>query len=185
MNIVQQFSEWDVQLLLLVNRSGEEPWDTICWYGTQSWIGLPLYLIAAIWALRQKRKHAFRILFITMMAVGAADLLTGKVLKPMIGRVRPSHHPILAQQLRLLHGYRGGLYSCPSNHAANSAAGLISYATLMRHPIAWLVGIVWTLFHSFTRVYLGVHYPSDILLGWTVGSLIALVLLRLSKTTYA
>ncbi|MCS6895363.1 MAG: phosphatase PAP2 family protein [Bacteroidia bacterium] len=178
--------QWDTWLLLLINSSGAEPWDTICWYGTQSWTGLPLYFIAALWTIwRRKWRHALSILSVTAIAVGTADLLTGRVLKPLIGRLRPSHDPIVSNRLRLVHNYRGGRFGCPSNHAANSAAGVIAYAALMRHPMIWLIGGVWAFFHSFTRVYLGVHYPSDIILGWLVGSAVALILLRLFKRLYA
>lgn len=183
--LIERFLYWDTRLLLWINGSGTEPWDTLCWYGTKPWVGIPLYVLFAGWVIWKARRRAFRILLITGLAVALSDFVSAHVLKPAIGRVRPSHEPALEGRLRLLHGYRGGRYSMPSNHAANTAAGISALALQVRHPLVWAVGIVWTILHSFTRVYLGVHYPGDIIGGWIVGIVVACLLLRVFRAVYA
>lgn len=183
--LIERLLHWDTQLLLWINRSGTEPWDTICWYGTKAWIGIPLYAFLTGWIIWKERRRAPRILLLTGLAVGMADLTSARLLKPAIGRLRPSHEPALEGQLRLVHNYRGGRYGMPSNHAANTAAGAMMLSLQVRHPVVWVSAILWTVLHSFTRVYLGVHYPGDILGGWITGMVIACLLLRASRCVYA
>ncbi|MCX8111844.1 MAG: phosphatase PAP2 family protein [Bacteroidia bacterium] len=184
-DLIEKLLEWDTQALLWINTNGMEPWDTIAWYGTKGWIGIPLYLVASGWLLWRKGKQGLRALAVIVAIIAATDLICARILKPGVGRLRPSHEPCLSGRLRLLHGYRGGLYSFPSNHAANTAAGSVAFALYIRHPLVWLIGALWTFLHSFTRVYLGVHYPSDILAGWIIGSLLSLVLLKVYQRRYA
>lgn len=183
--LISRLSEWDTHLLLWINNAGTEPWDTIFWYGTKGWVGIPLYLLATVWLVRYERKRALLVLLLTGLSVISADLLSGKVLKPAIGRLRPSHDPALAGKVRLLHGYKGGTYSMPSSHAANTAAGVFALGMQVRHPVIWTTGILWAFLHSFTRMYLGVHYPSDILVGWILGMFVALAVIKASKYLYA
>jgi len=183
--LISRLSEWDTHLLLWINNAGTEPWDTIFWYGTKGWVGIPLYVLVAVWLAWRERQRALRILLLTALSVMSADLVSGKVLKPAIGRLRPSHDPALAGKVRLLHGYKGGFYSMPSSHAANTAAGVTTLGMQTRHPIIWTVGILWAFLHSFTRMYLGVHYPSDILVGWILGMFVALMVIKASKSLYA
>ncbi|MCX7764061.1 MAG: phosphatase PAP2 family protein [Bacteroidia bacterium] len=184
--VIEQLKAWDIQLLLWINHAGSETWDTIFWYATKAWVGIPLYFIAFLWFWRSRgKKKALMAALLTALSVGITDLICGHMLKPAFGRLRPSHEPALSYQIRLVHDYRGGRFSFPSNHAANAAAGTLSFALQARHPLIWIVGSLWTILHSFTRVYLGVHYPSDILGGWVVGSLVAFILLRLYERWHA
>lgn len=181
---MEQVLEWDRALLLWINLAGKEPWDSVMWYGTQGWAGVPLYIAGLLWLIRRWGERGLRMALITGLIVGTTDLMSSHILKPTIKRLRPSHTPVLADTLRLLHNYRGGRYSFPSNHAANTAAGTLAFAKLVRHPFAWGIGLCWMIFHSLTRVYLGVHYPSDILGGWIVGIVTALILLRILRPLY-
>lgn len=102
-------------------------------------------------------------------------------MKPWVGRLRPSHDPEVSPHIRLVRAYRGGTYSFPSGHAANSMAAACTFAGYVRHPVVWGIGLTWAILHSLTRLYLGVHYPSDIIGGWVVGIGVSAVLLAVFR----
>lgn len=178
--------EWlyraDQALLLSLNHLGTEPWDTIVWYATQSWVWSPLFVGALVWLMRRYKKATWRPVLAALLVVGLSDLLCSAVLKPAIGRLRPTHDPDIQSSLRTVRGYRGGRLGFPSNHAANSMALTVVVARYLHHPAAWVAGLSWTFLHSLTRVYLGVHYPSDLLGGWIIGCLIGMIVLVLLST---
>ncbi|MCS6789386.1 MAG: phosphatase PAP2 family protein [Bacteroidia bacterium] len=184
MELSRTLSAWDEWLLLKLNLAGHVPWDTLVWYATKGWLWIPLYVWAVGILVRKWGKRVWRPLIAVGLAWGASDLLTGKLLKPWIQRLRPSHEPHLQSQLRLIQEYRGGLYSFPSSHAANSAATFTAYTYYFRHPWVYALGVPWVLLHSYTRIYMGVHYPSDIIAGWAIGYAIGLLVPRLTLATH-
>lgn len=179
MELLQTLSSWDEWLLLKLNLAGHPSWDRWVWYATKGWLWIPLYLLAIGALLHKWGKRVWRPMIAVGLAWGASDLLTGKILKPWVKRLRPSHQPHFQGRLHLVQEYRGGLYSFPSSHAANSAATFTAYAHYIRHPSVYALGVSWVVLHSYTRLYMGVHYPSDILAGWAIGCLLGLLIPRL------
>lgn len=108
-----------------------------------------------------------------VLAIVLTDSLCHRVLKPLIGRPRPD-----AAQLDLEERARaGGLYSFPSNHAANSFAAVTALQAITHEPHPWFVALAVGV--AFSRVYLGVHYPLDVVGGAAVGWLVAWLTIRL------
>lgn len=101
-----------------------------------------------------------------------ADQITSTIMKPYFARLRPSHEPTLEGLLHIVNGYKGGLYGFASGHAANTFGTATFFYLLFRNKY-WWVGLLflWALLVTYTRLYLGVHYPSDILVGGIVGIL--------------
>lgn len=139
-----------------------------------TWI--PLYLIMAIllW-----RKYGWQRMLWLLLAIAVtltiADQLAASVLKPWIGRLRPCVEPELAEQGRFLVGC-GGRFSFPSNHATNhfALATLLSLSWLKNQAWGWRWGIfLWAASISLAQVYVGKHYPGDILAGAVLGSVVA------------
>ncbi|MEN2992984.1 MAG: phosphatase PAP2 family protein [Bacteroidia bacterium] len=170
---------WDEQLLLWLNQAGTPEWDAFMWYITQTWVWAPLFLGLGIWLLRRYKRRTWVPIVGVLASVGLTDGLTGRVLKPWVARLRPSHQASLRPSLRIVRGYRGGLYGFPSSHAANSAALLSALWVWLRRPLLLPIGLGWVVLHSGSRVYLGVHYPSDILAGWLIGASVGYLLNRL------
>mgnify|MGYP001148252409 CR=1 FL=1 len=172
---------WDRALLLRLHLAGQEPWDTLIYYATKTWVWLPLFLWWGYLLYRKYGLRAIQWVVFTLLAVGLADFICGRVLKPQVGRRRPSHEASLQPALHLVRGYAGGIYGFPSNHAANSAAIAFSVSIALRRRLTgWIAG-GWALLHSYTRLYLGVHYPTDILAGWLLGILLTGGLYLLAK----
>lgn len=166
----------DKELLLLLNGSSSLFWDNLMWdfSGTVVWIPAGLVLFFVIIKNNSVRQAAVILLFIAF-AITVADQFSSSFCKPFFARHRPSQDPELMQLVDVVRGYRGGAYGFISSHAANTFALATFLAFLMRRGWVACSLFLWALLCSYSRIYLGVHYPGDILFGllWgvVVGSL--------------
>lgn len=164
----------DEQILLLANGYHTQFLDFLMTVFTGRLIWVPFYLACfAGLVYKYGWSKAFVMLAVIGCAVAAADQVCSHMLRPMFERLRPSNleNPF-SQYITVVNGYRGGAYGFPSCHASNCFAlvGALSVFTLSRRFTAILT--VWALLLCFTRMYLGVHYPSDLLVGALVGGTI-------------
>ena len=109
------------------------------------------------------------------LAVGAADFIASGILKDWVARPRPSRVPELEGVLHLVNGYKSGRYGFVSSHAANTMAVALLFSLIWRNKIATVGLMLWVAANCYSRMYLGVHYPTDILGGLMVGALVAVV----------
>lgn len=166
----------DENILLLVNGSHHPALDPMMWMVSDRWIWIPLYLILTVMVLRKAgfRRGVLALLLITAMII-ATDQTCASVIRPAIGRLRPSNpsNPLSAM-ITLVNGYHGGRYGFPSCHAANTFALAVFLSQLFRNRYATFLLIAWSLLVSYSRLYLGVHYPGDIVGGYVVGAIYAI-----------
>lgn len=159
----------------------------------RSWLDQPMYLLSErliwiplyavlIYLLYKKYQSDIWIVLIGMIVmITLTDQITSSLMKPLFERLRPSRDPGLEGMVHIVNGYRGGLYGFASSHAANTF-GMATYVYLMMpERRSLLVLFVWAALVSFTRIYLGVHYPSDIIAGALVGALWGVVTVRLTQ----
>lgn len=126
------------------------------------WLWAPLGAVAIYLLVRGDRRDRLFVVS-AILAVVLTDVFCAQVLKPLIGRLRPS---IALEGVRLVVGKKSG-YSMPSNHAANIAAAALLLSLHWRKLAWWALGIA--LLVGASRVYVGVHYPLDIVSGYAVG----------------
>lgn len=166
----------DQQALLAINGC-HAPWaDNLMWLVSQRLTWLPLYLLLlglVIWRYKANIRLIVSILLAFVLAVGLADCLASWVIKPFVCRLRPTHEPALQGMLHLVCGYTGGLYGFVSNHAANTMASALLFTLLWRNSCATVGLMLWVALNCYSRMYLGVHYPLDIVGGLIIGSLTA------------
>lgn len=179
----------DQQWLLAINGWHSEWADMLMWYISKSTTWLPLYaLLIGLIVYRfgilspslcregRRGSSLLRVLIILAgfaVAVGVSDFVSSGIIKPWVCRLRPTHEPALAGMLHLVNGYTGGLYGFVSSHAANTMACALLFALLYRNKYATVGLMLWVALNCYSRMYLGVHYPADIIGGLAIGALMA------------
>ena len=171
----------DADALLAVNGLHNVFQDAFWWMVTAKWSSALLLLVLLWILLRQNWRHALLVLVMLALAVLVADQVSSGLIKHLVERLRPTHDPSLESMVHVINGYRGGMYGFVSSHAANffAAATLLSF--IMRHRWVTLSLFTWALLQCYSRVYLGVHYPGDIMGGIVVGLLSGWLVWRLMR----
>ncbi len=149
------------------------------WWISDPLVSVPLYLFIAFLLFKNYplRTTLFLIL-VAGLCVALSDLSAKHLFKEVFLRYRPSHHLELNQQLHFVNDYRGGTYGFVSSHASNMLAiGTLVWITLKTKIGKWsLFFIVWAMIVCYSRVYLGVHYPSDVVVGGLLGTIISMII---------
>lgn len=164
----------DSQLLLLVNSCHTEWADHFMMMFSGRFIWIPMYLTLAFIIFRNfPLRKALIALVGVGIAIAMADQLCASVIRPVVGRLRPTNldNPLSAF-ITIVDGYRGGSYGFPSCHAANSFALIAFVALLVPQRRLCVFLLVWAVVNSYSRLYLGVHYPGDLLVGGIIGMLV-------------
>ena len=176
----------DTEVLLAINE-WHAPWaDTLMWIISAKATWIPLYVLLIgllIWRYRQPVPTAVKwlqrvpacvvMIVVIVLAVGAADFIASGILKEWVARPRPTRVPELEGVLHLVNGYKSGRYGFVSSHAANTMACALLFSLIWREKITTCGLMLWVAANCYSRMYLGVHYPLDILGGLTVGALVA------------
>ena len=161
----------DKTALLAVNGMYSVFQDAFWWMVSAKWSSL-LLVLALLWILmRQNRRHALLVLLMVAVAVLVADQVSSGLIKHLVERLRPTHDPSLENAVHVINGYRGGMYGFVSSHAANFFAVATLVTLIMRRGLVAAALYGWGLVQCYSRIYLGVHYPGDILGGMIVGLL--------------
>lgn len=174
-------SNIDSQLFLFLNGFHADWLDPIMIAITQMWAWLPIYLFLIYLVVKQYGKHCWMIFLAIGFVVLCSDQLSSHVCKPVFQRLRPCYNIDLQDLIYLPKGKAGGHYGFVSSHAANTfAIGTFLTAALRKNTkwIGWLL-FVWAFLSSYSRIYIGYHYPGDILCGAVLGILIGLIIWKL------
>lgn len=174
---IQQLIELDKEVLLALNGNHSLFWDGFMWTATKTltWIPVAIALLYVIFK-NNKLQDAVTILVSLALCVTLADQITSGFCKPFFARFRPTQDPEMMYLVHTVNGYRGGLYGFMSSHAANTFAVATFVTLLVRNWLMALATFSWAVIATYSRIYLGVHYPGDILCGAIVGILVAAML---------
>jgi undecaprenyl-diphosphatase len=166
----------DRELLLALNGSHSLFADTLMMTFTSAWTWVPLY-VSLFYVVIKNNENMQQILLIlcsVVLCIFLSDGISSGVIKPLTERFRPTQDPIIKYQIDVVNGYRGGMYGFFSSHAANTFSICIFLCLVIRNRILTLALLSWSLLNCWTRIYLGVHYPGDILCGLIWGGIVGL-----------
>lgn len=166
--------EIDKQLLLAVNGSESLFFDGFIKTLTTAATWIPLYI--SLFYLVLKNNDTVQKIVIIVACAGLCVFLAGSLddmfVKPLVARWRPTHDPEIGMLVDVVNGYRGGNYGFFSAHASNTFSIAVFFSLLVRSRLLSLFLIGWSLVNCWTRMYLGVHYPGDILCGLLWGGFV-------------
>lgn len=164
----------DKSLLLTLNGSDNLFADGLALSLTNAYTWIPLY-VALFYMVMKNNDSLRQIILITALA-GICVLLAGTIndslVKPNIGRWRPTHDSEIGTLVDVVDGYRGGRFGFFSSHAANTLSVAIFFCLLVRSRSLSVILILWALVNSWTRIYLGVHFPLDVACGLLWGTIV-------------
>lgn len=167
----QQLIKWDQQLFEKINGSWCNPlFDVIMPFVRNYLVWAPLYLFLLVFILvNYKTKGIWWAVFF-LATIALTDMTGTYFFKHNFHRLRPCSDPDFADHVRLLINRCAGGYSFISNHAANHfGMGIFFYITF-RHRFKWAwVGLAWAFVIAYAQVYVGAHYPADVLCGGLLG----------------
>lgn len=184
----------DTSIFLFFNGLNS-PWaDFLFYWISNRFIWIPLYAVILFFLIKKWKKKSIFIVLALILCVALTDQ-TCNVIKRAVQRPRPSHNVELCEQVHLCKEkdgsyYKGGQYGFPSSHAANSIVIAWFVIFFVNNKKRWPVYCIlaWVLLVSYSRIYLGVHYPIDLITGWFIGSSFSFILIfclkKGFKTTY-
>ncbi|MDP4291698.1 MAG: phosphatase PAP2 family protein [Bacteroidota bacterium] len=173
----------DQSVFLAINGWNSPFWDPIMYFisGKLSW--LPFYIFLIYLIFRNYGKKGWLILLLVAVTILLSD--TGSVLlfKNTVQRLRPSHEPALEGMVHFVNGYKGGQFGFVSSHASNFSALVTFLIIFLGTRYKWLAPtlIFWAVLICYSRIYLGVHYPLDILCGAIYGVLAGYLVAEIGK----
>lgn len=169
------FPAWDENLFRFINEWHSNSADPIMQFLSDKYVWIPLYGFL-IWKLFQhNRKSIKAAVFYLVLTIVWADQISSSILKPFVKRLRPSHVPEFQSWIHMPNG-PGGLYGFCSSHAANAFAVAVGFYLLTRNKPLGIALLIWASLIAYSRIYLGVHYPLDVITGAVIGTTGAIIL---------
>jgi Membrane-associated phospholipid phosphatase len=168
--MLEHIKHIDSQILLYLNSLNSPYLDKVMWFISERNTWIPLYLVLLGIVIYKFKKQSWIILLGVIVLIVLSDQISSGIIKPLVERLRPSHDPVISNQIHIVNNYRGGLYGFISSHAANTFAIAVFLALLFKRKVFTISILIWASIVSFSRIYLGVHYPGDVLCGAILGT---------------
>jgi undecaprenyl-diphosphatase len=149
------------------------PWlDQVMFWISKTEFWIPLYAGLIFLIIKNYKKQSWIIIGCIVLTIALADQITSTGMKPFFQRLRPTRDPELKELVHTVNGYKGGKYGFASSHAANTMGIAFFLWLLFGKRYRWMWSLfIWATVVAYSRIYLGVHYPGDILVGMMLGLL--------------
>lgn len=172
--MIETLVNFDRNLFLFINSMHSEFMDAIMWWAADRFIWIPLYVVLAFYLVRKYGKQGYIMVLFAALLILLSD--QGSVLmKNSFERMRPCHDESLSFLVHTIKNKCGGKYGFVSSHAANTMAIFTYLMMITRNSNTTITGVLaaWVLLIGYCRVYMGVHFPADIVGGWIIGIIAA------------
>lgn len=168
------FIDIDRSLLALFNGSDSLFMDNLVLTLTSGLTWIPLYfaLLYVVIKNNETMKQIMLVVGCVCLCIIISDGVVDFIVKPIVGRYRPSHEPLIKYCVNVVDGVRGTYYGFFSAHASNTCCIAVFFSLLVRNRAFVVAMVTWSLVNCWTRMYLGLHYPSDIVVGLVWGALV-------------
>lgn len=180
-NIFSSLNHIDTELFLFLNGIHSPFFDVVFEWISDRYSWIPFYLILAVLlGFKFKWKLLVLVPFITLLII-TSDQFSVHFFKDVFLRLRPCHNPEIADLVHIVNNHCGGKYGFVSSHAANTFALAVFVGLVLKKHLKWLFPflLIWAAVVSYSRIYLGVHYPGDILGGAALGAIIGFVMWKM------
>lgn len=184
--MIESLEQIDRNIFLTINSWHSYLFDVLMVLVTKIWVFVPLFIF---WIYLVYNKYGTKKLFVLVAFLGLLVTLTDQSsnqIKHAVKRYRPTHNLEIQAQVHTVDGYQGGQYGFFSGHAANTFGIATLLFFIFSEKAMWFRSLffLWAGLTAYSRIYLGVHYPSDILVGMLVGIVWGLIVYELIQLTF-
>ncbi len=164
----------DKEIFLFLNGLNSPLFDGIMFTISQKIVWVPFIISVVYVLIKFAKRNAVWLILALILCIVLADQIASGIIKDTVQRLRPSRDPSLSSLVHIVNGYTGGKYGFVSSHAANTFSFALLSSLLLRQVFYTITIFLWATIISYSRIYIGVHYPMDILGGMFVGILTAI-----------
>ena len=180
--MLQYLDQLDRDLLIFLNGIHSPFWDEVMVAITHRFFWIPLYVLIVFLLFKEYKKNVWLVLLIIIAMVITADLFASSFMKPLTERLRPCRDVSINGLLHIVENSCRGKYGFISSHASNSFALAVFLWLLLKNKYKWVsLFFGWAFIVSYSRVYLAVHYPGDVLIGALSGLIWAILFYNLYR----
>lgn len=182
--MLDQLVQFDTELFIYLNSLGSETWDQFWLIYTTKFNWIPFYaLLGYLMYKRLNTKMFVLTLLVIILMISFTDQISNLFKNYLVKRPRPCYVPEIMEVMRLVKSWCGGQHGYFSGHASNSMAIAVFAGLVLRNRYKYLIYIliVWSFLMGYSRIYIGVHYPLDVLSGFIFGALSGFGFYKLEK----
>jgi undecaprenyl-diphosphatase len=174
--MLEKLIELDRDLFVYLNDMQSPFWDAVMIFASDKYVWVPFYLGVIAYVIWRYKRQSIPMLLLAILTIALADSITSGIFKPYFSRLRPCHDASLSEVINIVAGC-GGKFGFMSSHAANAFGFAVFFNLILsdRYAIFKVILVVWAVVVSYSRIYLGVHFPGDVVGGAIVGSFAAYV----------
>lgn len=171
--LVEQILPYERELFLWLNNSHNIFADSFMWIYSNKFTWIPLAVVAlGVFVYKVKWQYALLFIFCIALLFTLCDQLSANVVKPIFERYRPTHHPDFKNSVMIVNNYKGGRFGFISAHATNGFGFAMFLSLVFKYRRLTLTFFAWAAVTAYSRIYLGVHFISDVIGGMTLGIII-------------